>query len=196
MHTGGKGQSFFIKHLLQNVIFQEAGIAGQNRWWELRSRAVIWSGYAALLALLIIISVLWFTSYGNNRNYLDEVQAKVPALDQQIKALRNRQQGDLLRCCRCLTACLNYRKVKPLISITRQSPAVWDCIAVMMSQMPRKRSTRKPCSRCCCRKWQCALPPRLRNDNGSDVEYSYEALKAYQMLYQPKHYDGKFLLSG
>jgi type VI secretion system protein ImpL len=33
----------------------------------------------------------------------------------------------------------------------------------------------------------------LRNDNGSDVEYSYEALKAYQMLYQPKHYDGKFL---
>lgn len=36
---------------------------------------------------------------------------------------------------------------------------------------------------------------RLRNDNGSDVEYSYEALKAYQMLYQPKHYDGKFLHS-
>jgi type VI secretion system protein ImpL len=35
----------------------------------------------------------------------------------------------------------------------------------------------------------------LRNDNGSDVEYSYEALKAYQMLYQPKHYDGKFLHS-
>lgn len=37
---------------------------------------------------------------------------------------------------------------------------------------------------------------RLRNDNGSDAEYSYEALKAYQMLYQPKQYDGKFLLSG
>ncbi|MDG6693029.1 ImcF-related family protein, partial [Staphylococcus aureus] len=35
----------------------------------------------------------------------------------------------------------------------------------------------------------------VRNDNGSDVEYSYEALKAYQMLYQPKHYDGKFLHS-
>ncbi|WP_249925647.1 ImcF-related family protein, partial [Escherichia coli] len=35
----------------------------------------------------------------------------------------------------------------------------------------------------------------LRNDNGSDAEYSYEALKAYQMLYQPKQYDGKFLLS-
>ena len=33
------------------------------------------------------------------------------------------------------------------------------------------------------------------DDNGSDVEYSYEALKAYQMLYQPKHYDGKFLHS-
>jgi type VI secretion system protein ImpL len=50
-----KGQSFFIKNLLQNVIFQEAGIAGENRWWELRNRAVIWSGYAALLALLVIL---------------------------------------------------------------------------------------------------------------------------------------------
>ncbi|VDZ66855.1 IcmF-related protein [Klebsiella aerogenes] len=31
---GAKGQSYFIKNLLQNVIFQEAGIAGQNRWWN------------------------------------------------------------------------------------------------------------------------------------------------------------------
>ncbi len=44
-------------------------------------------------------------------------------------------------------------------------------------------------------RWRIHITTWLRNDNGSDVEYSYEALKAYQMLYQPKHYDGKFLHS-
>ena len=89
---GAKGQSFFIKNLLQNVIFQEAGIAGENRWWELRNRAVIWSGYAALLALLVILGGLWLTSYAKNKAYLEEVDAKVPLLDQQSKALQNQTQ--------------------------------------------------------------------------------------------------------
>ncbi|WP_342325036.1 type VI secretion system membrane subunit TssM [Kosakonia sp. BYX6] len=192
---GGKGQSFFIKHVLQNVIFQEAGIAGQNRWWELRSRAVIWSGYAALLALLIIISALWFTSYGNNKDYLDEVQAKVPALDQQIKALRNRQQGDLF----ALLPLLNGLSALPQSEefdinnppITRRMGLyrgndVSDASQALYQKALQQMLLPEVAMR---------ITTWLRNDNGSDVEYSYEALKAYQMLYQPKHYDGKFLHS-
>ncbi|KIS41369.1 intracellular multiplication and macrophage-killing family protein [Kosakonia radicincitans YD4] len=192
---GGKGQSFFIKHVLQNVIFQEAGIAGQNRWWELRSRAVIWSGYAALLALLIIISALWLTSYGNNKDYLDEVQAKVPALDQEIKALRSRQQGDLF----AMLPLLNGLSALPQSDafdinnppITRRMGLYRGNDVADASQTLYQKALQ-----------QMLLPEVamrittwLRNDNGSDVEYSYEALKAYQMLYQPKHYDGKFLHS-
>ncbi|NCF07814.1 type VI secretion system membrane subunit TssM [Kosakonia sp. MH5] len=192
---GGKGQSFFIKHVLQNVIFQEAGIAGQNRWWELRSRAVIWSGYAALLALLIVISALWLTSYGNNKDYLDEVQAKVPALDQEIKALRNRQQGDLF----AMLPLLNGLAALPQSDafdinnppITRRMGLYRGNDVADASQTLYQKALQ-----------QMLLPEVamrittwLRNDNGSDVEYSYEALKAYQMLYQPKHYDGKFLHS-
>ncbi|WP_090133935.1 type VI secretion system membrane subunit TssM [Kosakonia oryziphila] len=192
---GGKGQSFFIKHVLQNVIFQEAGIAGQNRWWELRSRAVIWSGYAALLALLIIVSALWLTSYGNNKDYLDEVQAKVPALEQEIKALRSRQQGDLF----AMLPLLNGLSALPQSNafdinnppITRRMGLYRGNDVADASQTLYQKALQ-----------QMLLPEVamrittwLRNDNGSDVEYSYEALKAYQMLYQPKHYDGKFLHS-
>ncbi|MGG7446614.1 type VI secretion system membrane subunit TssM [Kosakonia oryzendophytica] len=192
---GGKGQSFFIKHLLQNVIFQEAGIAGQNRWWELRSRAVIWSGYAALLALLIIISVLWFTSYGNNRNYLDEVQAKVPALDQQIKALRNRQQGDLF----ALLPLLNGLSELPQSeAFDINNPPVTRRMGLYRGNDVADASQtlyQKALQQMLLPEVAMRITTWLRNDNGSDVEYSYEALKAYQMLYQPKHYDGKFLLS-
>ncbi|SUB17170.1 Uncharacterized protein conserved in bacteria [Pantoea agglomerans] len=33
----------------------------------------------------------------------------------------------------------------------------------------------------------------LRNDPGDDNAYSRNALRAYQMLYQPRNYDGEFL---
>ncbi|MDH2912892.1 type VI secretion system membrane subunit TssM [Kosakonia sp. HypNH10] len=192
---GGKGQSFFIKHLLQNVIFQEAGIAGQNRWWELRSRAVIWSGYAALLALLVILSALWFTSYGNNKDYLDEVQAKVPALDQEIKALRNRQQGDLFALLPLLNGLaelpqseefdINHPPITRRMGLYRGND-VSDASQALYRKALEQMLLPEVAMR---------VTTWLRNDNGSDVEYSYEALKAYQMLYQPKHYDGKFLHS-
>ncbi|QEM91217.1 type VI secretion system membrane subunit TssM [Kosakonia radicincitans] len=192
---GGKGQSFFIKHVLQNVIFQEAGIAGQNRWWELRSRAVIWSGYAALLALLIVISALWLTSYGNNKDYLDEVQAKVPALDQEIKALRNRQQGDLFAMLPLLNGLaallqsdafdINNPPITRRMGLYRGND-VADASQTLYQKALQQMLLPEVAMR---------ITTWLRNDNGSDVEYSYEALKAYQMLYQPKHYDGKFLHS-
>ena len=192
---GGKGQSFFIKHLLQNVIFQEAGIAGQNRWWELRSRAVIWSGYAALLALLVILSALWFTSYGNNKDYLDEVQAKVPALDQEIKGLRNRQQGDLFALLPLLNGLaelpqseefdINHPPITRRMGLYRGND-VSDASQALYRKALEQMLLPEVAMR---------VTTWLRNDNGSDVEYSYEALKAYQMLYQPKHYDGKFLHS-
>ncbi len=192
---GGKGQSFFIKQVLQNVIFQEAGIAGQNRWWELRSRAVIWSGYAALLALLIIVSALWMTSYGNNKDYLDEVQAKVPALDQQIKALRTRQQGDLFALLPLLNGLsalpqseaydINHPPITRRMGLYRGND-VADASQTLYQKALQQMLLPEVAMR---------ITTWLRNDNGSDVEYSYEALKAYQMLYQPKHYDGKFLHS-
>ena len=33
----------------------------------------------------------------------------------------------------------------------------------------------------------------LRDDPGTDNDYSRNALRAYQMLYQPRNYDGEFL---
>lgn len=192
---GGKGQSFFIKNLLQNVVFQEAGIAGQNRWWELRNRAVIWSGYAVLLALLVILGGLWFASYGNNKSYLQDVQAKVPGVEQQSKALQANNQRDLFSLLPLLNSLLELPKSEEFDvnhpPITRRMGLYRGYDVSDASQSLYQKALE-----------QMLLPEVamritnwLRNDNGSDVEYSYEALKAYQMLYQPKHYDGKFLQS-
>lgn len=192
---GGKGQSYFIKNLLQDVIFQEAGIAGQNRWWALRSRALIWSGYAVLTALLVILCGLWLISYGKNKTYLQEVEAKVPPLEQQSKALQQPSQRDMFT----MLPLLNGLVALPQSDafdvndppITRRMGLYRGYDVSDASQTLYQKALQ-----------QMLLPDVatrittwLRNDNGSDVEYSYEALKAYQMLYQPKQYDGKFLLS-
>ncbi|QTF07926.1 type VI secretion system membrane subunit TssM [Brenneria izadpanahii] len=191
----GKGQSFFIKNLLQNVIFQEAGIAGQNRWWELRSHAIIWFGYAALLTLLVVSGALWLISYKQNNNYLDEVQAKIPEVAQQSKMLQEHNQQDLFNLLPLLNSLIDlpastaFNVNDP--PLTRRMGLYRGDDISNASQSLYQKSLQ-----------QLLLPAVtqhitawLRNDNGSDVEYSYEALKAYQMLYQPKHYDGKFLHS-
>lgn len=192
---GAKGQSFFIRNLLQNVIFQEAGIAGENRWWELRNRAVIWSGYTVLLVLLVSLGGLWLTSYARNRTYLEEVDAKVPRLAQLSKALQNQPQRDLFDLLPLLNGLVDLPKSEafdvndPPFS---RRMGLWrgDDVSDASQSLYQKALDQMllPAVAMHITTW-------LRNDNGSDVEYSYEALKAYLMLYQPEHYDGKFLHS-
>ncbi|MGB8927951.1 MAG: type VI secretion system membrane subunit TssM, partial [Pantoea agglomerans] len=188
-----KGQSYFLKDLLQNVIFQEAGLAGSNRWWELRNRAVLWSGYIVLAAALIIAGVLWVTSYNNNKGYLQEVQAKVP---QVVKLSQNLQANDLTDLYALLPFLNGVLHLPESEDFDLKDPPItrrmglYRGVEVSDATMSLYQKSLK----------QLLMPQVaqlittwLRNDNGSDADYSYEALKAYQMLYQPKHYDGKFL---
>jgi len=192
---GGKGQSYFIKNLLQNVIFQEAGIAGQSRWWELRSRAVAWVGYAVLAALLIIMSGLWLISYGKNKAYLNEVQTKVPLVERQSMALQNSDQRDLF----AVLPLLNGVSMLPKSAefevsdppLARRMGLYRGDVVSNASQTLYQKTLQQILLPAVAQR----IATWLRNDNGSDAEYSYEALKAYQMLYLPKAYNGKFLLS-
>lgn len=192
---GGKGQSYFIKNLLQNVIFQEAGIAGQNRWWELRSRAVVWSGYALLALLLVVLGWLWLVSYGNNKSYLQQVDAKVPPLEQQSKALQDPSQRDLFS----MLPLLNGLQALPKSDdFDLNAPPLTRRMGLYRGNDVSDASQtlyQKALTQMLLPDVAMRITTWLRNDNGSDVEYSYEALKAYQMLYLPKKYDGKFLTS-
>ncbi len=188
-----KGQSFFLKDLLQKVIFQEAGLAGSNRWWELRNRAVLWSGYGLLCAVLALVSILWFTSFTHNKTYLAEVQARVPEVERQSQNLQANGDSDLFALLPFLHSILHlpdtervdlsHPPVSHRMGLYRGedvSDATYAFYQKSLKQLLLPQVAR-------------LITVWLRNDDGSDADYSYEALKAYQMLYQPKHYDGKFL---
>jgi len=188
-----KGQSFFLKNLLQEVIFQESGLASSNRWWELRNRAVLWSGYLLLATLLVIAAVLWLTSYHHNQRWLHEVQQKVPPIEQQSKQLQISGENDLFTLLPFLNQ-LRYLPQSQSVDIAAP-PLTWRMglyrgvevsDASMTLYQKSLRQLLLPLAAQAMTHW-------LRNDNGSDADYSYEALKAYQMLYLPERYDGKFL---
>ncbi|MFT4270444.1 MAG: type VI secretion system membrane subunit TssM [Pantoea sp.] len=188
-----KGQSFFLKDMLEDVVFQESGLAASNRWWELRNRAGLWSGYLALLVVVVIAGALWLTSYSKNKAYLQEMAAKTPQVEQLGEQLQRQGTGDLFALVPYLNTLLHLPESKdfslqdpPLTrrmwlyrgtEVSDASQALYNkALKQLLLPQVAQNITR----------W-------LRNDNGSDADYSYEALKAYQMLYQPKHYDGKFL---
>lgn len=188
-----KGRSFFLRHMLENVVFSESGLAGSNRWWEMRNRVVLWSGYLLLSVALAIAAIFWLVSYGNNRQYLQEVSAKVPTVNQQGQSLQAGNLSDMFALVPYLDSLLhlpestqfdvNHPPLTLRMGLYRGGE-VSDASNTLYQKALKQLLMPQVAQQ---------ITHWVQNDNGSDADFSYEALKAYQMLYLPKHYDGKFL---
>lgn len=188
-----KGQSFFLKEMLENVIFQEAGLAGSNRWWIYRNRLLHWAGYIALGLVLLVLGVLWFTSYGNNKAYLAEVGAKVPAVERQGQGLTQLGASDMFALLPFLNSVLHLPESQ---NFSLQDPPLTYRMGLYRGDQISAASNalyQKTLQELLLPQVAQQIAATLRNDSHSDADFSYEALKAYQMLYLPKQYDGQFL---
>jgi len=188
-----KGQSFFLKDTLETVIFQEAGLAGSNRWWEYRNRALHWAGYIALAVVLVILAIFWFTSYGNNKGYLAEVGAKVPGVERQGQSLPPLSNGDMFSLLPFLNSVLHLPDSR---NFSLEDPPFTYRMGLYRGDQVSDASNalyQKALKELLLPQVAQQIATTLRNDNHGDADFSYEALKAYQMLYLPKQYDGKFL---
>ncbi|CAI0745107.1 Uncharacterized protein conserved in bacteria [Serratia entomophila] len=188
-----KGQSFFLKDTLETVIFQEAGLAGSNRWWEYRNRALHWAGYIALAVVLVILAIFWFTSYGNNKGYLAEVGAKVPGVERQGQSLTPLSNGDMFSLLPFLNSVLHLPDSR---NFSLEDPPFTYRMGLYRGDQVSDASNalyQKALKELLLPQVAQQIAATLRNDNHGDADFSYEALKAYQMLYLPKQYDGKFL---
>ncbi|WP_168402836.1 type VI secretion system membrane subunit TssM [Erwinia amylovora] len=188
-----KGQSFFIHGLLNGVIFPESRLAGSDRSWEHRNRLLHRVGYALLSLALLMASALWLISYDNNQRYLDQVAARLPAITQQASRLGDEKNGDLFSLLPFLN---NLVKLPQSDAFAFDAPPISLCAGLYRGDQISRAG------------WglyraalQSLLLPRvaqtisdiLRNDKGGDALFSSNALRAYQMLYQPRSYDGEFL---
>ncbi|MDX7985947.1 type VI secretion system membrane subunit TssM [Xenorhabdus sp. 12] len=205
LHQPPLQQDYFLKNLLGNI-FQEAGLASHNRWWIYRNRLLNGLSYTVLVVILGFIISLLFISYKNNKNYLMEVQAKIPLILHQETELKDSTDDmDIYALLPILDNLADLGKSKyfslnkppltyrmGLYSGDKIDDASWSLYTKALHAWLLPRVAKLITS-------QMHQDYNLDQDNnpvsGNDDnrEDSYNTLKAYQMLYQPKHYDGKFL---
>lgn len=190
---GTKGQSFFIRNLLSDLVFRESGLAGSNRHWEYRNRLFHWIGYGALTGALLLLSCLWLASYLQNQRYLDQVAARIAPITRQSQQVIHQPADNIFD----LLPFLNNLVKLPLsdrfsldnppltmrVGLYRGnqvSDAAWVLYQNALKSLLLPRVAQQ-------------ITNLLRDDPGTDNEYSRNALRAYQMLYQPRNYDGEFL---
>jgi type VI secretion system protein ImpL len=193
MPQEGQGRSYFLKNLLQDVIFKEAGLAGRNLRWERRNRRLHWAGYGALTAALLVLLAGWAVSYRNNAAYLDEVARRVPVVDKLGHEVKVTQAGDVQSLMPYLDSLwylpkgadfdvdsppLSYRF--GLYQGDKMTAAAQGVYRGTLDQALLPQAAQR-------------VEAALRNAPKADLEYSYEALRAYLMLYDASHYDAGFM---
>jgi len=187
------GRSYFLKGVLQDVIFREAGLAGRNLRWERRYRRLHWAGYGLILALLIALLVGWGISYRNNKTYVAEVERRVPTVEKLGREIKITQAGDVLGLMPFLDSLwylprnANFELDSPPLTYQfglyqgqKMHSAAQGVYRDTLEQVLLPQVARR-------------VETALRTAAPDDLEFSYEALRAYLMLYEPDHYDAEFM---
>lgn len=100
----GIGKSFFLRRLLREVIFPEAGLAGSDERLERQTHRNRRLAFGALGALTFVLGALWTASYLGNREFVATASAKTAAAKSELRALGSPRPGDESRLVRALNA--------------------------------------------------------------------------------------------
>lgn len=185
--------TYFIRDLLEKVVFPEAGLAESNRWWEYRNSMLHWSGYALLGALLVLAGTFWYASYRNNHAYLDEVARKLPAVEAQGNELDPLRQRDLFRLLPYLDA---LRHLSQSQQFATDSPPLRYGFGLYQGKQLEATASglyQRALDTLLLPLAAAQIRDILANDSRTDPVFSHEALKAYRMMLDPGHYDAGFL---
>ncbi|WP_293268910.1 type VI secretion system membrane subunit TssM [Neptunomonas sp.] len=71
----GQGRSYFVNRLMNDVIFNEAGLVGSNQRLEIRRQWVQRASYGGVVGLTALAIVVWMTSLTRNEVYIYRFKA-------------------------------------------------------------------------------------------------------------------------
>jgi type VI secretion system protein ImpL len=180
------GKAFFVTHLLRELIFSEAGLAGTNRAWERRRAVLQWSVVGVTsVAVLGALGLAW-AAYRDNQGYLAAAQPSLQGLEQKAQTARAAAPTDL-------------PAIVPLLDGLQ---AAADAAAPPPSMLPSAGldrrgmlhaaaadSYREALREAFLPRIAARLEQRLRTEGQEHVQTLYEALKAYLMLFGGRNFD-------
>jgi len=183
------GRSYFLTRFLREVVFPEAGLAGLDLRWERRRRLLRTAAMATAAMIVIVAVATWSLSYLQNEQYIADVGAQAQEVKRQVAALPAGAMTDVSLLLPALTR----------VQTVWQTPgnpdgaAPWSWRAGLY-QGPKLETASSIAYR---RMLEDTFLPfvaahldhELQRAASAGQDDSYETLKTYLMLYDPKHFD-------
>jgi type VI secretion system protein ImpL len=182
-----QGKSYFINHLLSNVIFTESGLAGTNLKLESQRVWLQRNAFIGVTAFTLTMSLIWLTSFVRNKSYIQEVSAQAKELQLSISQI-NLAETDPLP----LLPILDAARKLPGGYADQQQGTPWsltfglyqgDKLGDAAIYLYRKLLKELFLSRLMFR-----IEQQIQNNSGNN-EYLNEALKVYLMLNDKEHFE-------
>ena len=187
-----QGKSYFLYDLFINLIFKETHLAGRNTRWEKRTKWLTYVGYTVSVLALIGAIAAWLLSYANNKTYLTRVGSDTEKLSDAVTAYQP-ESGDLFSMIGLLDSAVNlgdtpaFKRDSPYLSYRYglyQGGKVGVAANAAYEQLLKDGLLPIIAKR---------LEAQVQQPPVDSLEYLYNALKAYLMLHDAKHYDPSYL---
>ncbi len=191
---GGTGKSFFLQDLLQKVIFPESFIAGRNLKAERRQRLIQYAGLAACGLAFIGLNVAWWMSYRNNAAYVQEVNRSAEALREAVAAIPTAPSEDAPALAGVLS---QARRVADSSKFAVNNPPWsyrWGLYQGAKLDAAAQSTYQRLLEDALMPRIHARLTSRLQAAVSAGQDATYEALKAYLMMYETGRIKADFLI--
>jgi type VI secretion system protein ImpL len=187
--AAARGKSFFLNRLLKDVVFAEQGLVGENRAMERRRARFRFAGFATILVVSVALIAGWVVSYGRNKNYIAEIDAKLPDLKKAVDSIPPATSGDVSPLPPVLAAV--HTAAQPA-EFPLDSPPVTMSLGLFQGKKldaGAQLGYQRLLGHALMPRVVHRLEERLRAANKDNLEQAYESLKNYLMLYTPDKFD-------
>lgn len=191
--AGQHGKSFFLRRLLQDLIFPEQHLVAFNAVAERHRLMMRMAGFGVVGVVSIVLLAGWTASWFRNQGYLQQIALKLPSLRQSVESLPPAQSGDLTSLPSVLTA---VRGAAETPSFDLSHPPLLNTMGLYQGDKldaAAQIAHRRLLEHALLPRVAKRLEERLRASNKDNLEQAYEALKSYLMLYTPEKFDQETL---
>ncbi len=191
--ASGSGKSFFLQDLLQKVIFPEHFIAGRNLKAERKLTLLRTAGIVGCALLFTGANVAWWVSYRKNVNYIAEVARNAETLTTAVAAIPPTPSEDAP----ALLTTLNQSRDVAVSELFPFASPPWSYRYGLFQGYKLDSAAQNVYGRLLDDTFMPRIATRLegllRTAPPNNPEYTYQALKAYLMLFDASRIDAKFV---